>query len=399
MTATSIFAGKRVLHLIGDSAWGGDTLYLFALAERMRDYGGEVYVGTTAPETIHVARQKGLPVIEIPSLRRAIHPKHDLMALWQVFRACRRYRFDLVHTHTAKPGFIGRIAARLAGTPCVVHTIQGFGFHNYSGRRERLFYSNLEWLAGHFCDLAISVNREDRATALDMRLIKPSKIVTVTNGVDTSRFQAPFDRAAFRRSLGLAEDEVLVGSIGRMWPQKDPQTFIEAARLIADQRPKVRCLFLGDGPLLDEMRGLAARLGLGDRLLLPGFQRNVADYLRALDIFVLNSLWEGMPLALLEAMCVGVPAIVTDIKGNRECVDSSCALIVNPQSPVEIKDSVLKLLDEPGLAASLAARAGQRFEEEFTEERMLRDTFTLYEKLLLKKGLRSHPAAAVSAVQ
>src|SRR5205814_161494 len=127
------------------------------------------------------------------------------------------------------------------------------------------------------------------------------KIVTVTNGVDTSRFRTPFDRAAFRRSLGLAGDEALVGYIGRMWPQKDPRTFVEAARLIADERPKVRCLFLGDGPLLDE-------------------------------------------------------------------------------------------------TAALAARARRRFEEEFTEERMLRDTFALYEKLLLKKCPRPHPTAAAPAV-
>jgi glycosyltransferase involved in cell wall biosynthesis len=398
LTNSSIFAGKRVLHLIGDSAFGGDTLYLFALAVRMREYGGEVYVGTTAPETVCMAQQKGFAVIELPALKREINPRDDLRALRQVFRACRKNRFDLVHTHTSKPGIVGRIAARLAGVPCVVHTIHGFSFHERSSWLEWLAYTNLERIAGLFCDLAISVNQEDRATALKQWILKREKVVTVPNGVDTKRFQTPFDRKAVREALGVAEDEVLVGCVGRMAEQKDPRTFLEAAKLLIRVRPNVRCIFVGDGPLFEEMKSFADGLNLGDRLLLPGFRRDVENILRALDVFVLNSLWEGMPFALLEAMCVGLPIVVTNIKGNRECADESCSLLVRPKSPDEIKDGVLRLVDNSELAAGLGQRARQRFEENFAEERMLEKTFALYEKVLSRKLGGNLPVQKTSSI-
>jgi glycosyltransferase involved in cell wall biosynthesis len=383
-----LFRGKRILHLIGNSEFGGDTVYMFALAERMRDHGAQVYIGTTAPETIFVADRKRLPVMPVPSLRREIHPWHDCRSLMHLIYLCRKHRFHAVHTHTSKPGAIGRIAARLAGTPCVVHTIQGFAFHSYSGRLERVIYKNIERLAGQFCDLAISVNNEDRLTAVNNKIIAPHKIVTIFNGVDSARFDKPFDRRSFRRSLGLRDDEKLVGNVGRMWTQKDPRTFIEAAKLLAGARKDVRCLFLGDGPMMAEMKRFADSLGLGDRLLLPGFQRNVEDYLRAFDIYVLNSLWEGLPVALVEAMCVGLPIVVTDIKGNRECVDDSCALIVKPQDPGEISAGVIRLMDDPAYAKLLGTRARERFLARFTEEQMMEATFAEYEKLFRTK-LRS----------
>jgi glycosyltransferase involved in cell wall biosynthesis len=273
----------------------------------------------------------------------------------------------------------------MAGVPVVVHTIHGFPFHAYSSRLEKFIYTKCERWAGRFCDLAISVNHEDRKTALEKNILPPEKVVTVINGVDTGRFETPFDRQAFRQSLGVKDGEVLVGCIARMAEQKDPKTFIDAARLLIRERANVRCLYLGDGPLLEEMKAYAASMGLGDRLLIPGFKRNVEDYLRSLDIFVLNSLWEGLPYALIEAMCVRLPIVTTNIRGNRECVDESCAILVQPQAPEEIQRAVLKFIDEPAFAAELADRAHQAFQEKFTEEQMVDNTFALYEQLFTKK--------------
>jgi glycosyltransferase involved in cell wall biosynthesis len=390
--SSSIFQGKRILHLIGDSEFGGDTIYLFALANRMREFGGQVYIGTTTLETIARATRDGFPVLQVPALRRPIHPVRDLLSVLSVFALCRRHRFDLVHTHTSKPGAVGRLAARLAGVPCVVHTIHGFAFHDRSSFLERVLYTNIERAAGLFCDAAISVNREDRATAVRSRILRPNKVVTILNGVDPARFHTPFDRDAFRRSLGVREGEILVGCVARMAPQKDPQRFLEAAKLVAEARPNVRCLFLGGGPLFPAMQEFAAGLGLDGRLLLPGFQRNVEDYLRALDVFVLNSLWEGLPIALLEAMCVGLPIVATDIKGNRECVDPSSAALVPPGSAPALAEAVLRLVDNPDLAAGLARQARLRFQAEFTQERMLEQTFSLYERLLLARARQPCPS-------
>ncbi len=387
-----MFAGKRVLHLNGDSRFGGDTVYLFALADRTRECGGEVHICTTDPQTIVLARAKGYPVIRIASLQRDISPLEDLRSLQRVVELCLRMRYDLVHTHTSKGGAIGRIGARLAGVRCVVHTIQGFPFHERTQRLPRLVSGFVERVAGSMCDVAISVNHEDRMTALRYRIIAPGKIFTVHNGVDSRRFEASFDRQQFRGSLGIRADEILVGCIARMAEQKDPETFLNAARLITEGRPNVRCICVGDGPLLGKMRARAARLGLGPRLLLPGFRRNVEEYLRALDIFVLNSLWEGLPLALVEAMCVGLPIVATDIKGNRECVDESCARLIPPESPRDLRDAVFTLLDQPELARRLGDRARQRYQRDFTQERMLEQTFALYRRALAQE---QQPCTAV----
>ncbi len=380
--AQNPLAGKRILHLIGDSRFGGDTIYLLALAERARQCGAHVWICTTDPATVAAAGRRGFPVIGVPYLRREIEPVNDLRSLVAVARLCRRYRFDLVHTHTSKGGVVGRIAARLAGVPRVVHTIQGFAFHAYSRPWQTHIYSVIERMAGRFCDLAISVNHEDRETALARGLVPPDKIVTILNGIDPGRFRAPFDRAAFRRSIGVGDAERLVGAVARMASQKDPRTFVVAAELLTRARPDIRCVFVGDGPLFEAMRRLARERQLGDRLLLPGFQSDVENYVRALDVFVLCSLWEGLPISLLEAMCAGVPIVATRIKGNRECVDDSCALLVPPQSPHEIADAVRRLLDEPDLAERLVARGRRRFEERFEQERMLGETFAWYERLL-----------------
>lgn len=314
--------------------------------------------------------------------KKNINPFLDSLSLLKVYSVCKEYKFDIVHTHTSKPGVIGRIAARLAGVKSVIHTIHGFAFHAFSSPLQNFIYKNLEKIAAKFCDLAISVNEEDRLTAISQNIISSDKIKTITNGIDPGRFNTAFNRDTFRSGLGLNKDDILVGNIGRMAEQKDPLTFIKAAKLLTDNFPNAYCIFLGDGPLFEEAKNFAASLNLGHRLILPGFKNNPEDYLRAFDIFVINSLWEGMPYAVLEAMCAGLPIVATDIKGIRECVDQNSAVLIEPSEPDKIFQAVEKLIKNPELSSKISGIAQKRFFENFTQERMLSDIISEYSSLL-----------------
>lgn len=377
-----IFSGKKLLHVIGDSKFGGDTLYMISLADMFRQKGGSVSILSTTPETIALAREHHFAVFTSPKIVREISPISDVIALISMIRLCRQYHFDFVHTHTSKGGVIGRIGARLGNIKHIIHTIHGFAFHANSSLLERFIYENIERIAGYFCDIAISVNEEDRHYAIQKEIIAKSKIVSIKNGIDATKIESPVNRQEFREKLGVKDDQILIGTLSRFAEQKDPYTFFKAAEIVLLRQPNAKFLYAGDGPLMEKLREYAAQTGLISHFILPGFVTNRQDYLKSLDIFITTSLYEGMPIALLEAMCAGIPTIVTNVKGNRECVTPSCSLLVAPGNPDEVATAVLKLITLPSLRTQLVEEARIRFENDFSEHRMLLETSAIYEKFL-----------------
>lgn len=381
----SLLQGRKILHVIGDSKFGGDTVYMFVLAEMAREEGAIVEVCSTTPETLVVAEKMGFYVRAIPRINREIHLWKDIKALFLMIRLCRQKQYDLVHTHTSKGGVVGRIGARIAGVPIVIHTIHGFSFHVESSWFQRRIYSTIERVAGYFCDLAISVNDEDRICAINDKILPKSKVITIKNGVDQKRFNKSFDRNQYRNTIGVSPNQVLVGTLSRFSEQKDPLTFIHAAEIITRTHSNVKFIFAGEGPMMEEMRKEISIRGLEENVILPGFLASPENCIRSLDIFVTTALYEGLPIALIEAMCVGLPIVATNVKGNRECVDENSALLVNAKDTASVANAIETLIKNKEISASLAKGAKEKFNNEFSQERMVHETKKVYYQKLISK--------------
>jgi glycosyltransferase involved in cell wall biosynthesis len=376
----------RVLQVIGGSKFGGAVWVVLSYAEALQEHGCRVTVLTTVEPVADVFRGAGCEILPVPEIRREINPPRDLAALTQLTRICRRRRFDVVHTHTSKGGFVGRAAARLARTPVVLHTAHGFAFHEGSSRAATAVYTRLERLAGRWSDRVITVSAFHRLWAIEQRLAPPERIVAVRNGISPSRLVVDQERDAVRRELGVGAGDLLLVSVGRLAAQKGLGTLLRALPALRERGLSLRVALVGDGPLRGELEGYVAEAGLGDMVTFLGFRTDVGDLVNASDAIVAPSLWEGLSISVLEAMAFGKPIVATDIGSNRELLeDGVSGLLVPPEQPSRLAEAIAALADDRILAGRLGAAAKERFERDFTERAMKEALWEVYRPLLDQK--------------
>ena len=380
--------GLEVFQVLAGGPWGGGGVVVLSLTKRLMQEGCRVRALCLSDEVSRRFSEAGATVVTSRYWRREINPLFDLLSFYELFRLCRKERFDVVHTHTSKGGLLGRIAARLAGVPIVIHTVHGFAFHGFTSRLATVSYTHLEKLAARFCDLIICVNHEDRLTAIEKRIVKPDKIVTIPNGIDLKRFEGTAITDLQRGRLGLPREATLVGTVGRLAPQKGFVHLIKAIPSILRAHPQTRFLFAGEGPLKAELQALAEELGIADHCRFLGFRRDIPKLLACYDIFVLPSLWEGLSITLLEAMAAGKAVVATNIKGNREVVsDGINGILCEPQNSKALAKAIIHLTKNREKARLLGERARQTVEQRFDERIMLERTLELYRTLTKKIDL------------
>lgn len=328
------------------------------------------------------ARKGKYRTILISDLVREIAPTKDIRALFKLYRILKKEKFEVVHTHSSKAGMLGRIAAYLAGTRVIVHTIHSFPFHLYMSGILRWFYIICEKLAAKLSSAIVSVSGNLARQAQRLGIVPPEKIAVIYSGIDFNKFSTTRPKR-IRQELGLEKDQLLVGSIGRMFPQKAPEIFIRAARELLDRGVKAKFVFVGGGPLLEDMKKLVRDLDLENDLLLPGFRDDAPDILAAIDIFVISSRWEGIGRALTEALFMGKPVVATNVGGVNEVVRNlETGILVPPGDYRELSAGIKKLIDDPKLAEKLG-RAGKKLvSDRFDYRIMIRKIEQLYEKLL-----------------
>lgn len=293
-----------------------------------------------------------------------------------MFRAARP---DIVHTHSSKAGFLGRLAARLERVPAVIHTVHGWSFHDYMPRRQREVFTNVERLAARWTDRIVTVSELDRAKGLAAKIGSLEKYAVIHELNDLQPFLDTDDApAASRARLGLPPDAPVIGTVGRLSDQKDPTTFVHSAAGVCAEVPKARFVMVGHGPLRGPVERLIADLGLRDRFLLTGVRTDIPAILRAFDVFLLTSLWEGMPLVIPQAMACRVPVVASTADGNRELIrDGHNGLLVPPSSPGHFADAVVRLLHEQDLRDRIVDH-GTRTAHDFTLARTIPQLETLY---------------------
>jgi len=357
--------------------------------ERIRDEGYEVAGISADGPDVAVIEAHGIPHFAVPMTRR-FTPLADLRALWALTRLMRRERFDIVHTHTPKAGLLGQLAARLSGVPVVVNTLHGFYFHDDTDPLPRRFYIWMERLAARCSDSILSQNEEDIGTAIAERIAPPELLKWLGNGIDVTRFDrrrlSDASLQALREEIGLEADSRVVGFVGRLVEEKGILDLLEAAKSVAATVPEARFLIVGpyDEEKPDALRSdVAERYGIADRCRFLGMRDDMPELYALMDVLVLPSYREGFPRAPMEASAMGVPAVVTDIRGCRETVEPGVNGLLVPVGDVDaLARALVELLtDEPRrrrMGEAGRAIAEERFDEQKVFERVLEE----YERLL-----------------
>lgn len=370
--------------------------------EAVRDAGYAV-TGVSSPGTdADVLAARGIAYAPVPMTRR-ITPVRDLVSLVRLYRTMRRHRFDVVHTHTPKPGLLGQLAARAAGVPVVVNTLHGFYFHDRMPALPRRFYVAMETLAARCSDLVLSQNEEDVETALRLGIVRPGRIRLLGNGIDVRRFDPACvgraARAAVRAGLGIAADAPVVGFVGRLVAEKGVPELLDAMRLVVRAVPRVRLLLVGgtDREKADHLGGAAAEArGIADVCVFAGVRQDMPELYAAMDVFALPSHREGFPRAPMEASAMKVPCVVTDVRGCRQAVaHGRNGLLVPPGDPQALADALVTLLGDPIRARRLGEDGRRRALAEFDERRVFARVVEEYARLLRARGLE--PPAAVAS--
>ena len=377
----------RILHVIGDSKLGGGTLCIVRLAEHWQSLGWTVELLATDPLTRAVAAEAGVRAIPLDVIRREIRPFFDLAGLYRLFRFLRSRRYAIVHTHTTKAGFLGRLAARLAGVPNIAHTIHGFAFHEGSGKSKTAFYTVLERFASCCCDRVITVSRFHRDWGMRLRIGHSGKCVAVPNGIPDPCAVSASRIIDVRQACGANPGTLVILTHGRLAAEKGLTTLIRAVRSMKYRwlQPFV-LLIAGEGGLRIDLERLTDSLQLRAEVRFLGFQPRVNELLAAADIVVLPSLREGLSISLLEAMAMARPIVATAIGGNREATrNGEAALLVPPSSPEALAAAIQRLAHDRELAERLAQRARAIYLEEYTIDRMLAGYQRIYLDLLSRR--------------
>jgi glycosyltransferase involved in cell wall biosynthesis len=387
----------RVLHVITRLTLGGsseNTLgQVVALARAGYDCALAVGVAESDAPTVDDARRRGCRIIDVPALRREVSPGGDLAALLTLTRLMRRERPAVVHTHTSKAGFVGRLAARLAGVPAVIHQPHGHIFYGYYGPRRSAFFIALERRAARWTDRIVALTERGTSEHLAQRIGRPAQFVVVPSGVPTAALRASAPaRGEARARLGIAPDAFVVVGVGRLVRVKGFDLLVAALPRLLAEVPGARLVLVGDGPERAALEGRAAALGVAARVhfggVVGGAAQGLVDYLAAADVCAAPSRNEGMGRAVVEAMALGLPVIGAAVGGIPSVIgDDECGRLIPPDDTDALVAAVVELGRDARLRAKLgqAARArAEQFSTTVAEARLL----AVYDALVRDKGLR-----------
>ncbi len=387
MTSAVPRVETRVLRLFSRLNIGGPSVHVILLTAGLRERGYEtrLVVGREAPaegNLLRMAEARGVRCVQVPALGREIRPFSDTIALWQLYRMIRSFRPTIVHTHTAKAGVLGRVAARLAGVPMVVHTYHGHVLRGYFGPAKSAFFRALERSLAHVTDATVTVSAALRRELLEMRIAPAEKIHVVPLGLELARFARPAARGALRGTAVPAEAP-LVGMVGRLVPIKDVPTFLAAAARVRTARPDARFAIVGDGELRKALERQTRDLGLAEAVTFHGWREDLEGVYADLDVVVNASRNEGTPVALIEAMAAGVPVVATRVGGTPDLLgDGARGRLVPPADPDALADAIVAALARSKEASARVEAARAYVMAHHSVERLLDDVDRLYRHLL-----------------
>jgi len=394
----------RVMRIIARLNVGGPAIQAITLTQELERFGYRTRLvrGVEDPaegNMDYLAHERGVVPTLVSSMRRDPGPG-DLAALARLVVLLWRDRPDVVHTHAAKGGTLGRLATLLAfprrrSRPVLIHTYHGHSLTGYFSGRTAGFYRLVERLLSPHTDVLLAVSREVRDDLVRLGVAPESRFRVMPLGFDLTPFTADRDRAERRARLrsewGVAGDQVVVTLIARLVPIKRVDRFLALARVLMD-RSDVRFIVVGDGELADRLRSSEDAQALAERLHWAGFRRDIPDVCYASDVIVLTSENEGTPVSLIEAQAAAVPVVATDVGGVRSAVRDGVSGLLAPVDAIrQLADAVSRLVENPDLRARMGAAGREHATSRYTLERLAADHAALYDELLSTRGAGGLP--------
>lgn len=369
-----------------------DMVVRFLLLDQLKflqDEGYAVLAVCPKGPLIKDVEKEGIRVKAI-NFKRKIALIAHLVTLFKLFFYFKKEKFDIVHTHTPVPGFLGQIAAKMAGIPIIINTLHGFYFHKDTPLLKRKFYILIEKVAAKCSDLIFSQNKEDINTAIKEKICSSQKIKYLGNGINLQRFNPQRFSEEFifqkKKNLGINPNLKIIGIVGRLVKEKGYLDLFEAFKKVLERFPETLLLSIGS-PEPEKRDAIQPEIvknyGIEKNVLFLGQRTDVDEIYPIMDIFVLPSWREGFPRTIIEAAAMGKPIIATDIRGCRETVENSKTGVLVPQkNPEKLAEAMIYLLKNPKNAEKMAGAAREKAEKTFDEKEIFNRIRKEYIKLI-----------------
>lgn len=326
-----------------------------------------------------------LKIYFIKNMVRPIHPLKDFLCLIELFRILKQEKADIVHTHSSKAGILGRIAARMAQTPVIIHSIHGFGFNPYQKYWVRKLFIFLEKWIAKISDILIVVSSKNIKDGLKLGIGKKEKYRLIRSGVDIQKIKnraETSDSQSLRKNFGIPSEKKVILTVGPFKIQKDPLNYVRLAKKVSDQFSEVKFLMVGDGELREKIELLIHDLKLENIVTLLGWRKEIPELLKACDLFVLTSLWEGLPRAAVESLIVGKPVVAFGVDGVPEVVQNGeNGFVLAPGNLDEMAEKIIRILKNHDLKEKLSQQALKSIDDSFDIHKMVRQQEELYAEL------------------
>ncbi len=389
----------KVAHVITRMIIGGaqeNTLYnCLDLANDFQDEVVLITGPTDGPEgrlleRLTPAQRQAISIKIIPTMQRSIHLLKDRTTYRDLRKFFSDFKPDVVHTHSAKAGILGRLAAWQNQVPVVIHSVHGAPFYPYQNRIEYWAYRWCEWYAAKRCHHLVSVADAMTQLMVDANVAAAAKFSTIYSGMEVQPFlEGHLQRASVRKELGIAADDIIIGKIARLAPLKGHEYLLQAAKGIIAQNPKVKFLLIGDGSLTDSIKATITQMNLSDHFIFTGLvdPQQVPRMIAAMDIVVHTSLREGLARVLPQALISGLPVVSFDIDGAREvCISGETGWLIPAKNTEQLQQKLLSLSNSPEDRQRMG-RAGQcRFSRQFDHQFMTQQIRELYQQLRSEAG-------------
>jgi len=332
----------------------------------------------------------GMKVTTFRNMVQPVDPLRDSLVTMDIWSFLRKNSFHIVHTHNSKAGFTGRLAAKLAGTCAVIHTVHGFAFHAEEPFWRRALFRNLERLAAHWCDKMIFISQPLIDWAIGERISSKDKIVKIYSGIDLDRFRplSEEQQRRHRRKWNLGPGDAVVGMVSKLWEGKGHRVLITAFKKVTQEVENARLVIVGEGYLLGELTSQTKALGLDGSVLFTGFVEDVPGIMSTFDVAVLPSFFEGMGRVLLEAMAMEKPVVATRVGGIPDLVeDGRNGFLINPGDTDALAGSIVKLLNDRALARAMGRAGLEKICDKYSARQMVQAIEGVYREILGKKGV------------
>ncbi|MCM8798319.1 MAG: glycosyltransferase family 4 protein [Candidatus Omnitrophica bacterium] len=374
----------KILHIITHLELGGAQKTTLRIIQGLNQQVFEIHL-LTSPfgylvKELH--KIEGVKFKLIPALRRELNLLNDIIAFLIMLHYIRKNQFDIVHTHSPKAGFLGRWSAKLAGVPHIIHTVHGFPFYDKENFFLRWLYILAEKLTAGMTSLFIVVCESDRIKGVSARIGSKEKYVLIREGIEINRDKIPSPNIS-RDRLGIADYSHLIGMVACLKAQKAPLDFVKMAYLVKQRFSKAKFALVGGGPLYGKVERLVKKLNLENNLFIFGWREDACELISLFDIFVLTSVWEGLPLVILEAMALKKPIVATKVDGIKELIkDGENGFLIEPGDYSGFAQKVILLLEDENLRKKISESDNSKILSQFNLDLMVKQTENLYLNLM-----------------